>query len=459
MGIPLAQAQIFTSMHVFGSTDGANPYGALVQGADGTFYGTTSHGEANGPPGGTVFRIAADGTLTTLHHFCSDPLCPDGFLSSAGLALSANGYFYGTTAAGGTGSFGTVFKMTPGGTLTTLYSFCSQANCTDGYSPNAGLVPDARGNLYGTTLYGGTPDNGTVFKITPSGTLTTLYSFCSQANCSDGAGAYAGLVLATDGNFYGTTYYGGVAGGGTVFKITPSGTLTTLHSFAGVDGLNPAGALAEGAHGALYGTTYQGGTYGIVTVFRVTPPGALTMLYSFGSQSAGADGSHPYAGPVLATDGNFYGTTVYGGGSENGTIFQITPSGMLTTLYSFCPSPLTGCTDGAEPYAGLVEGTSGIFYGTTSTGAEFGTVFSLSVGLGPFVKTIPCSGKIGEVVKILGTGLDGATTVSFGGMPAVFNVISSSEITTTVPAGATSGTVQVTTSSGTFLSNAAFQVP
>src|ERR1039457_6208053 len=170
-------------------------------------------------------------TLTTIHRFCSQSGCPDGLQLVAGLVQATNGDLYGTMSGGATNSAGTIFKITPGGTLTTLYSFCSQTNCTDGGVPYTGLVQAANGDLYGTTQVGGANDGGTAFKITPSGTLTTLYSFCSQTNCADGAYPYAGLVQLANGDLYGTTYSGGNNYNGTVFKITPTGTLTTLYSF------------------------------------------------------------------------------------------------------------------------------------------------------------------------------------------------------------------------------------
>jgi uncharacterized repeat protein (TIGR03803 family) len=323
------------------------------------------------------------------------------------LVQATNGGLYGTTLGGGTNSAGTIFKITPGGTLTTLYSFCPQTNCTDGAGPQAGLVQAANGDLYGTTIGGGANDDGTIFKITPGGTLTTLYSFCSQTNCTDGFYPLGGLVQAANGDFYGTTYGGGANGGGTAFKITPGGTLTTL--------------------------------------------------YSFCSQTNCTDGGGLEAGLVQAADGDLYGTTYGYGAYGGGTVFKITPGGTLTTLYSFCSH---GCTDGRHPYAGLVQDTNGDFYGTTHEGASNngGTVFRLSVGLGPFVKPRPPFGKVGAAVKILGTNLTGATSVSFNGTVAVFEVVSSSEITTTVPAGASSGEVQVVTPSGTLSSNASFSV-
>src|ERR1022692_2084630 len=399
-------------------------------------------------------------TLTTLYSFCSQSGCPDGSDPIAGLVQATNGDLYGTTAKGGANGGGTVFKITPGGTLTTLYSFCSQTNCMDGVEPYAGLVQAANGDLYGTTVAGGANGYGTVFKITPGGTLTMVYSFCSQTNCADGAYPEAGLVQAANGDLYGTTPQGGANRGGTIFKITPGGTLTKLYSFcsegvypACTAGLIPDAGLVQAANGDFYGTTEYGGANGNYgTVFKITPSGTLTTLHRFNY----TDGEGPSAGLVQATNGDFYGTTLSGGANGEGTVFKITPSGSLTTLYSFCSQ--SGCTDGAFPEAGPVQGTHGDFYGTTFNGGanNSGTVFRLSVGLGPFVKPRPPFGKVGAAVKILGTNLTGATSVGFNGTAAVFEVVSSSEITTTVPAGASSGKVQVITPSGTLSSNAAF---
>src|ERR1022692_3675717 len=451
-----AQIATLTTIHRFcsqsGCPDGAGPYAGLVQATNGDLYGTTVGGGTNSA--GTIFKITPGGTLTTLYSFCPQTNCTDGGAPQAGLVQPANGDLYGTTFFGGTNGQGTVFKITQGGTLTTLYSFCSQTNCTDGTGPFAGLVQAANGDLYGTTASG----YDTVFKITPGGTLTTLYSFCSQTNCTDGATPYAGLVQAANGDLYGTAYNGGANGDlGTVFKITPTGTLTTLYSFCSqsgcTDGAHPAGGLVQAANGNFYGTTESGGrAHGGGTVFKITPGGTLTTLYRF------PDGSSPFAGLVQAADGDFYGTTSGGGAADLGTVFKITPSGTLTTLYTFCSQ--SGCTDGAYPYAGLAQDTNGDFYGTTYVGgANYdGTVFRLSVGLGPFVKIRPPYGKVGAAVKILGTNLTGAASVSFDGTAAVFTVVSGSEITTPVPAGASSGKVQVVTPSGTLSSNASFRV-
>jgi uncharacterized repeat protein (TIGR03803 family) len=477
-------AQTFTTLFSFDSRTGKDPYAGLVQATDGDFYGTTVYGGTNGA--GTVFKITPSGTLTTLYSFCSQgvpPDCTDGANPYAGLIQATDGDFYGTTNAGGNNSeacsndvlpagCGTVFKITPSGTLTTLYSFCAQLGCPDGLQPYAGLVLAGDGDFYGTTRFGGAncsrPCGGTVFKITPSGTLTTLYSFCSQSGCADGSRPEAGLVQATNGDFYGTTYEGGVTaetarlGGGTIFEITPSGTLTTLYSFCSqigcTDGAQPGYGLVQATNGDFYGTTANGGANSPNgTVFKITPSGTLTTLYNF---CGCTDGEYPRA-LIQATNGDFYGTTSLGGGADGGgTVFKMTPSGMLTTLYSFCSQGGFACTDGDEPDGGLVQATDGDFYGTTWTGGANGdgVVFSLSVGLGPFVETRPTAGKAGEVVEILGTDLTGATSVSFNGTAAVFKVVSSSEIATVVPAGASSGKVQVVTPNGTLSSNVPFRV-
>jgi len=466
-------ALTFTTLASFDGSNGSNPFAGLVQGFDGNFYGTAYYGGTN--DSGTAFKITPAGKLITLYRFCAQSGCPDGAHPSASLVQATNGDFYGTTVEGGHSNSGTVFKITPGGTLTTLSSFCAQTNCYEGLNPSAGLIQATDGNFYGTTQYGGGTGGGSVFKITPSGGLTRLNGFCAQYLCTDGNRPYAGLVQATDGNFYGTTQYGGDYDGfgycfdygcGTVFKITPSGTLTKLHDFCVSqtdncsDGALPAVGLVQATNGKFYGTTPLGGAFGGGSVFRITPTGTLTTLYSFCAQSACTDGLEPYASLVQATDGNFYGTTAGGGvnsSGTSGTVFKITPQGSLTTLYSFCAQ--SACTDGYFP-VGLVQATDGNFYGTTQNGGtnSSGTVFELSVGLGPFVKTQPAAGRVGAGVKILGNNLTGATSVTFNGTAATFTVVSPSLITTTVPAGATTGEVKVIKPHGTAQSNVPFRV-
>lgn len=460
-------AQTFKTLQRFDSKDGSQPFATLVHATDGNLYGTTCCGGTGGGSGGTIFRMSQTGALTTVYDFCSQAMCTDGEYPTAPLVLGTDGNLYGTTSYGGANLYyGTVFKVTLGGALTTLYNFCAQSGCADGASPQAGLVPGVDGNFYGTTLEGGRIDGltcpngcGTIFRITRSGTRTTLYNFCSQSNCTDGYYPYAGLVQGADGNLYGTASGGGAGNVGTVFKITTSGTLTTLHSFCSelscADGSQPKAALVQGSDGNFYGTTYTGGSYG--TVFKITPGGTLTTLHSF---EAGGDGGGPVAALVQGTDGNFYGTTyAFGANGPFGTVFKVTPTGTLTTLYNFCSE--SGCPDGSNPIAGLVQDTIGTFYGTTPVGASshnIGTVFSLSVGLRPFVEAVPITGKAGRSVTILGTKLTGTTSVTFNGIAAAFTVQSGTAIKATVPTGATTGPVEVVTPSGTLTSNGNFRV-
>ena len=456
-------AQTFTTLYRLNDTTGADPLGAMAQGIDGNLYGTTFLGGSEGI-GGTIFKITPSGALTIPYRFCPQSGCTGAQSPIAGLLQAADGDFYGTTQEGGANSSGAIFKFTPSGTLTTLYSFCSRTACADGEFPSAGLIQATDGNFYGTTSGGGAGNHGTIYKITPSG-LTTLHSF----NGADGAYPYAGLVQATNGDFYGTATFGETynesctEGCGTVFRISPSGALTTLHSFCSLadcaDGTLPYAGLVQAADGNLYGTTAAGGARdGVGTVFKITSSGTLTTLYSFCTQVSCTDGDSPEGTLVQATDGNFYGTTKYGGANNSGTIFKITPSGKLTTLHAFCFQ--RGCVEHYYPVAGLVQATNGVLYGTTTDGGLYGvgTVFSLSVGLGAFVKTLTIFGKVGAEVWVLGADLTGASSVSFDGVEAVFEVVSSAGIVATVPDGARSGIVQVVTPGGTLSSNVPFRV-
>ncbi len=319
---------------------------------------------------------------------------------------------YGTTHVGGqhaylvssgfyTYGFGTVFRMTQEGAFTSLHSFggALQSGCQlsqDGSMPVGNLVRSPDGSLVGTTFDNGPLDcigNGTIFRITTNGLLNNLYAFGSQGYYFNESNYYvwpegrfpgAGLTLGSDGNFYGTTTDSGTNGWGTIFRITPSGIMNTLHSFdppvnSGVnsDGFLCYSELVEGKDGAFYGTTIQGGDYGWGTAFRVTPAGAFSTLCSFDA----TNGCQPYGGLLLAKDGNFYGTADFGGTGNAGTIFQLTTNGALTTIYSF-----TGLGDGAYPVGGLIQGSDGNFYGTTSSGGKvtdfpsygMGTVFRMT---------------------------------------------------------------------------------
>ena len=488
------QAQTFTTLHSFDVSDGYSPYyGTLVQGTDGNLYGTTTYGGTlNGNVGGngTVFKITRQGKLTTLYDFCAQTnngVCADGESAQAGVIQAANGKFYGTTAFGGNpygvggcinpDGCGTVFEMTPAGNLTTLYNFCSQANCADGASPEAaGLIQASNGNIYGATpLYAdnnGAVNGGTIFSIAPAGALSTLFNFCYHAPCPPGITPNT-MVQAPNGALYGTAAAGGAYKEGTFFVIGPNGKFTTLHSFNGLsEGADP-GAVVSGNDGNFYGTTGNGGANFYGTVFKITPAGQVTTLYNFCAQPGCADGAYPIAGLVQGSDGNFYGITVEGGNTaacadfrDNGcgTIFEITPAGQFTSIYRFCSQ--TNCPDGVAPLAGLTQGTDGSFYGTSAFGGIYnatcsdgcGIVFGISTGLGEFVKSNPSLGRAGSKINILGNGLNGANSVTFNGTPATFQVISGTYIKAQVPSGATTGTIVVTTPGGTLSSNVAFQV-
>jgi len=422
--------------------------------SNGYLYGTTQNG--------AVFKITPTGTFDTTPISCT--------MGCSGLVGGANGEYL--ASGGGANNAGAILEIGSHDTLTTLYSFCSQIACEDGSSPYA-LVQGANGNLYGASRSGGTCCGVTIFKITPNGTFTTLYISCVEAGCPTGA---SGLVQAASGDLYGTTPGGGSqlcpGGCGTVFKIPPGGTFTTIYDFCTQNDCPagtpyPVGALVQATNGYLFGTTNSGGAYGEGSVYKITPNGTLTTLYSFCSQPSCIDGGKPTAGLVQATDGNLYGTTTWGGlyeSASGGTIFRITPEGTLTTIYNFCQG---GCADGYYPQAGLIQGTDGNLYGTTlyggTTGAgsgEFGwgTVFKLSIGVGPFVETRPAIGTVGEVVAIVGYGLKGATSVTFNGIPATILYDAPTVIYAKVPTGATTGKVQVVTPEGTLASNVAFGV-
>jgi uncharacterized repeat protein (TIGR03803 family) len=330
--------------------------------------------------------LAAHGQkLTTLYTFCAqgtDAPCNDGAAPDASLIQGSDGNFYGTTIGGGLYGEGTVFRVTPSGTLTTIYSFCKLggADCTDGAQPQGGVIEGSDGNFYGTTSSGGIPQTydlcnlptpftcGTVFKLTPSGELTTLHSFCSQVSstngCLDGANPN-GLVLGSDGNFYGTAPGGNA--GGTIFEISPSGTFNTVYAFCEQVGCTYGpGGLVLGSDGNFYGATGAGYGESIIngSVFKLTPGGVLTNLAYFCNVSGCLAGGSPASRLVEGSDGNFYGTTTEG--ELDGSVFRVAPTGGGTTLHLFCS--LADCADGAAPYGGLIQGTDGNFYGTTYLG-------------------------------------------------------------------------------------------
>lgn len=498
-----AGAQTYRALvNIDPTTTGEYPVSPLVQGFNGNLYGVAIAGGANGGCGygnsnncGTFFEVTPSGKFTVIYNFCSLANCAEGGLPEPALALGPDGNFYGSTYTGGANNVypcefgvagcGTIFKVTPSGHLTTLYNFCSELNCADGLYPNP-LVLGADGNFYGTTESGGILNGdagcpsgcGTVFKISPSGQFTSLYKFCTttdiNGDCTDGIIPVSGMVQAGNGNFYGTTLYGGTSGRGNIFQVTPSGVLTPMYSFCsqancidGILGLNEP--FIVGGDGNLYSTTNGGGVNRGGTFYRFTLKGELTTLYSFcfSQTSACPDGTFPYGSLAQGSDGNFYGATSSGGNTSPvlcggvgygcGTLFQISPAGQLTTLYRFCPH--ANCIAGA--YAGgVMQATNGAIYGTTTYGGSLGSgvIFGATNKLGAFVRALPNVGPAGRPIDILGNNLAGTTSVTFNGASATYQVVSNTYLKAQVPAGATTGTIQVTTPSGVLSSNVAFQV-
>jgi uncharacterized repeat protein (TIGR03803 family) len=303
---------------------GAHPYAGLIMDGAGNFYGTTAGYSFDGNlyNSGAVFKLAPNGagwTGTALYGFCSQNGCTDGYAPHAGLIMDGAGNLYGTTLWGGAGvePAGTVYRLSPTGTgwsHSVLYSFCSQTSCADGYAPQAGLIMDGAGNLYGTTSGGGSQNSGTVYRLSPTSTgwsETVLYSFCSQTGCADGYAPVADLIMDGSGNLYGTSQGGGSQNGGTVYRLVSTSTGWTE-----------------------------------------------SVLYSFCSQNGCADGAQPEASLIMDGAGNLYGTA-YGGGSYGyGAVFKLAPNGpgwTQSVLYSFCSqTSQTGCTDGAGPAAGVI---------------------------------------------------------------------------------------------------------
>jgi uncharacterized repeat protein (TIGR03803 family) len=350
----------------FSETNGARPQAGLLLGNDGSFYGATAYGGDSGY--GTAFHLTTNGALTTLTSFS----LTNGAYPQARLTSGNDGNLYGTTLQGGITNFtyskgmGTIFRVTTNGTLTTLAAFSG----TNGMEPLAELTLGNDGNFYGTTASGEAAIAGTVFKVTTNGTLTTLFYFSNTF-----AEPRSGLALGVDGNYYGTTWLGGTinssypSGLGTIFKITPGGTMTTLAAFNYTNGANPQGTLVRGNDGNFYGTTSAGGSNDLGTIFKVTTDGALTSLVSF----SGPDGAAPKAALTVGNNGDLYGTTFGNGINNNGTVFRLATNGALTTLATLY---LTN----ANPLAGLTLGDDGNFYGTTDLGGTSNSVYPFGMG-------------------------------------------------------------------------------
>jgi len=453
-----ASAQTYTKLYTWPedtrNDTGIGLAGLMTQGRDGNIYGTV--GDDNTNAAGSAFKMTPSGTFTRIYSFCSLAKCADGSQPWGGLSLGKDGNLYGTTMWGGSLSSGTVFKLTPAGALTTVWNF---DNGTDGgapwYPPLQNLVD---GDFYGVsnTQYSG--DYGAFYKLVPTTTPPYKESVPINFNYTDGNDPNL-PTQGTDGNFYGSTLSGGTKGLGLIYKTTASGVETIFHNFMGyatsnADGAYPIGVMVEGNDGAYYGVTWQGGSSNLGTVFKVASNGTYTLLHSF---TGHPDGAYPRSGLILGSDGNFYGTTLNGGTANDGAIYKVTPSGQVTILYNLCSQ--SGCADGFSPVIPLLQHTNGKFYGSTSGNSLGGSYFySLDVGLAPFVKMVNWGGKVGNTVELLGQGFTGTTGVSFNGVAGTFKNVSDTYLTVVVPAGALTGTVTVTTFTGSMASNRAFLV-
>jgi uncharacterized repeat protein (TIGR03803 family) len=440
-----AHAQGFFVMYNFGSTmqdpQGPTSIGAIAQGRDGDLYSTTPYGGAFN--NGTVFRMSASGNPFVLYSF--DTKHGHSF---SGLTLGTDGNFYGTTINGGKSNVGTIFKITPKGNFSVLYTF---TNGTDGASPNAPPIQGVDGNFYGTTSAAAGFQYGGVYRLTPAGKFTPLYSFDN----TNGAYPLAPLVQGTDGNFYGTANGGGSGSNGVVFKLTPAGKIKVLHSFNGTDGGNIRVPVIQGTDGNIYGTTFFGGTGSAGVVFRITPAGQYTIVHSMNGNS---DGGFPDATVAQAGDGKFYGVTLSGGSMSNGTIFSVDAKSKYSVLFNF-----DGGANGASAAVAPFQRTNGVLYGDTYVGGTgsfcaCGVFYKLQKGLKPFVSFLPQAAKVGKTVGILGQGFHGVTGVSFNGTAAKFTVVSLTYLTAVVPTGAKTGLVTVKIPGGNLTSIRKFRV-
>ena len=431
LGAETLSAQTYQDLFNFvGTPGGCCPQypSVMAQGRDGNLYGITSTGGANRV--GAIFKITPLGILTTLFSFDTS----HGKTPVGGLVLGTDGNLYGTAEFGGDDGYGNIFKITPAGVLTVLYNFTGVA---DGGYPVAPLVIGFDGNFYGTSY------PGVAFRLSPAGVFTVLAKIPTVS--------YGPLLQARNGAFYGVTQFGGTHSAGTVYRIAGT-AVTTLYNFDGTHGSYPIGGLVEGADGNLYGTTTAGGATNAGVIFRITPAGALTVLISFDSVHP-LGGWQAYAGLIAGNDGSLYGSTVWGGLAGYGVIFKMTTGGAYTKLWDFA------APGGDGVYATPLEHTSGEIFGLTERGgtAGKGVVFSFNDGVAPFALLNIRAGVVGKTVGILGSGLSGTSRVTFNGTPASFTVVSNTYLTAKVPSGET-GFVTVTTPSGTLLSSKIFKV-
>jgi len=408
----LSSAAVFTELADTDRKLGQNPKAGLIEDAPGEFYGTTSAGGYVGDFG-TIFKITSAQVYTELTQFDGNPLSGgvEGAYPFAGLINGADGNFYGATTEGGANNFGTVFKVTPSGVLSTLAEFTGNTGAKKGSYPHGALCQDTNGDLYGTTMEGGADGLGTIFKITSGGVFSTVLEF----DGFNGSYPDAGLIKGS-GGFFGTTRTGGASDLGTAFMVTSGGVLTALHEFSGTDGSNPSSSLVEVSPGELYGTTSQGGANNLGTIFKVTAMGVQTTLVEFEGTSGTSLGALPLSGLIKDASNNLYGTTSEGGADDLGTIFKVTTTGTLTTLFEFTGD--TGAVLGAKPsYAPLLLATDGLLYGTTSESGDHGggTLFRINLNANPVVPPIVTTGTataISDTTATLGGSVDPNSTAT-----------------------------------------------
>lgn len=444
-----AQAQTVTTTYNFSnsSSTAVQPIYTVAQGTDGNFYGVTA-----GPSVGSIYKITPGGSFTTLHQLAQ----AEGQTCN-GLILGTDGNLYGTCLNGGNSSgFGTIFKITSAGAVTVLHTFAG--GTTDGCYPVGLPVQASDGNFYGTSKWCGTNNAGVAYKITPSGTLTILHSF--GASSTDAGQPEGALIQGSDGNLWGTSNAGGSGGTGTVYKMTTGGKVTVMYQFVGCgsNGCNPAAGLVQAKDGNYYGTTESGGASAEGEVFKLTPKGVLSVLHSF--NTAKDNGAYPQLALTLGTDGNLWGigTDCISGGCGQADIFKITTKGVFTDVYNF---PELGGNNNSAPVSPLLLSTNGTFYSTTEEGgtSSSGTFFSLVDGQTAFALAQQSSGKVGAKIGILGQGFSSSSVVKFNGTKATtVTVTGTTYITATVPTGATTGNITVTTGSTTLTSFAKFTV-
>ena len=454
---PNAEQELVTSLHSFGDnsvpSDGHAPAAGLIQGTDGYLYGMTPTGGSAAK--GAIFRTSPSGQVVLLHSFGDASVTNDGASPAACLLQATDGNFYGTTPAGGLLGQGVVFKMTARGAITILHSFPDSTVTNDGATPQASLIQGSDGNFYGTTSTGGAAGKGTVFMMTPSGTMTILHSFGDSTVANDGLSPSFNLVQANNGNFYGTTPLGGSAGAGTVFKITAQGAVTILHSFQDQsvtdDGSKPLSGLIQYTDGNFYGTTNLGGSASLGCAYKITSLGQITILYSFGSFIY--DGLNPASNLLVGRDGYFYGTTTGGGSAGEGAIYQLSPQGLETVLHSFGDGSVTNDGNETAGANGLVQASDGNFYGTTALGgsANLGAVYQLVLGLPEITSPVTAQGTVSLAFNYQTTATNLTTHYTATGLPNGLSIDPNSGLISGTPtaSGNATATITLTNAAGT----------